>query len=383
MWPCESITIILWTVCICYEGLVFICSCRVLANVHELRHRRLLNSWFRKLFVNSLIDCRSVGIRFCARPTALIIYRWRTLFLLTLQQLLHKLVVLIDRERLATLAMSCLHLLVDTWLALDHTLRVIMVRPTCFKRSRFPCFSICSFTIYWIVWLVLVGGKIRWRCFLHLVYWTVRLLPIVLCCEMRSYGSLVMMHCCFLINILACCRFMSILCKVCLQPHLVSINCNIKHGVSVVLMLWIVLEMGVLKMLHLLLLHHLLLLILTEAIELVMLHHLFLLHGHLVFIWVSEEVILLYVMLLLILHTWRGLILSIDLLYSIVQTVEILLWNRIRVLIDCFGFGWLYKDKYELVFGQWSFKLTFWMVLAWLDEAFLCLSACYWLYCCD
>ena len=252
-------------------------------------------------------------------------------------------VVLIDRERLSTLAMSCLHLLVDTWLALDHALRIIMLRATCFEGSGFPGFPICSFTIYWIVWLVLVWGKIRWRCFLHLVYWTVRLLSIVLCCEMRSYGSLVVMHCCFLISILACCRFMSILCKVCLQPHLVSINCNIKHGVCVVLMLWIVLEMGVLKMLHLLLLHHLLLLILTEAIELVMLHDLFLLHGHLVLIWVSEEVILLYVMLLLILHTWWDLILSMDLLDSIVQTVEILLWNRNWVLIDCFGFRWLNK----------------------------------------
>ena len=130
--PCETITIILRTVCICYEGLVLVCSCRVLANVHELRHRGLLNSWFRKLLVNSLIDCRSVSIRFCARPTALIIDRCWSLFLLTLQQLLHQLVVLVNRERLATLAMSCLHLLMDTWLALDHALRVIMLRSTCF-----------------------------------------------------------------------------------------------------------------------------------------------------------------------------------------------------------------------------------------------------------
>ena len=192
MRSCEAITVILGTVCIRYECLILVCSCRVLAYVHELWHRRLLNIWFRKLLVNSLINRRSVGIRFCACPAALVINRWCTLFLLTLQQLLHQLVVLVDRERFSTLAMSWLHLLVDTW-ALNHTLRVVMLRATCLKGSGFPWFSVCSFTVYWIVWLVLVGGKICWRCFLHLIYWTVRLLPIVLCCEMRCYSSLVVM----------------------------------------------------------------------------------------------------------------------------------------------------------------------------------------------
>ena len=73
---------------------------------------------------------------------------------------------------------------------------------------------------------------------------------------------------------------MSILGEVICWSHLAPINCNIKHGISIVLVRKIVLMMGVLKMLHLLLLHHLLLLILTESIKLVVLHVLFLLHVY-------------------------------------------------------------------------------------------------------
>ena len=73
---------------------------------------------------------------------------------------------------------------------------------------------------------------------------------------------------------------MSILGEVIHEAHLVSINRNIKHGISVMLVRGTFLEMGILKMLHLLLLHHLLLLILTESIKLVVLHVLFLLHVY-------------------------------------------------------------------------------------------------------
>ena len=243
----------------------------------------------------------------------------------------------------STLAMSCLHLLMNACLALRNRLGVVVFRATCFEGRRFSGFPIGGFAVCWIVWLVLIGGKIRWRCFLHLVYWTVCLLSVVLCCEMRSCSSLMVMNGLFCTLLFACCWSVSILGEVICGAHLVSINRNIKHGISVMLVRLRFLEMGVLKMLHLLLLHHLLLLILTKSIKLVVLHILFLLHVHrFVLIWVCEEVVLLYIMRLL--HTWRGFLI-LYLLDTIVKAVKIFLRQRSWLFAKGFDLGWL-KNRY-------------------------------------
>ena len=188
----KTVAIVLGAICVCHKSLVLIWSWLVLAYIHELWNWGLLDCWFCKFFVHGLIDRSSGGIRFCARPAALVIYN-STLLFLALKQLLHKLIILIDWEWLSALAMSCLHLLMNASLALRNRLGVVVFRATCFEGRRFPGFPVGSFAIYWIVWLVLIRGKIRWRCFLHLVYWTVCLLSIVLSCEMWCCGSLMVM----------------------------------------------------------------------------------------------------------------------------------------------------------------------------------------------
>jgi len=103
----------------------------------------------------------------------------------------------------------------------------------------------------------------------------------------------------------------------------------------------------VLLLLHLLI-DHLLLLVLAQAIELVMLHGLFLLYRHRhLFIWIGKEIVLLDVGLsdvwawtvqdlaLVCLHLRGHLALRLALVSAIdsimLQAVEILLRNRLRI----------------------------------------------------
>ena len=136
MWPLETVAIVLRAICWYSVCLAFLASRLLLSwlHAHELRCRRLLNSRFNQFFILSLINttysCGSC-VRFCACSAALIVDGGCGIcssLLLALQQLLHKLIVLIDREWFV-LAMGTLHRLLMVRV-LNEGLRVIVIWST-------------------------------------------------------------------------------------------------------------------------------------------------------------------------------------------------------------------------------------------------------------
>ena len=362
----ESIAIVLRTISwLCV--LLGLLSGRLLlwwANAHELWCRWLLNSRFDQFLVLCLINtayscCGCV--RFCACSTALIVYSTTCSFLLTLEQLLHKLIVLIDGERFV-LPVGTLHRLL-MGLVLNEALGVIVIWSACLERSRLPRLSSSRLAVVrWVVCLVrLWRCQICWRRLLHLVDGVVLLLPRILRSEMGSCCPLVVMGP-LLARILASGWFWAVQAEI--VARVASVDNHIEHRVllhrlRVVRVVRRVLEM--LLLLHLLLLHHLLLLVLAQPVELVVLHSLFLLqrHRHLL-VRISKEIVLFDVGLadlssgtveklaLVRLHHWWcvALVLALRLADEVVlQAVEILLRNRLCIFHECLTFRRILNNR--------------------------------------
>ena len=265
-------------------------------HIHKLRSGRLFNCRLYQFFILRLIyatNCCSCCVGLCSCSTALVIQGNTWLLFLAFQQLLHELIILVNRERLV-LTMGTLHRLLVT-LPLNEALWVIIL-VTCFEWSWFSRFSRSRLAVCWGVWLTLCDLRLC-HYLLHLIDRGV-LLSRILSGEVRSLHSL-MVRQRFFIRIL-CLGWIWSVYIILRHANVTAIDYDIKHWVWLQLSLRWLVVLGILKLLllHLLLLelllkNHLLLLVLAESIELIMLHSLLLLQWHrMLFIWICEEIIL-------------------------------------------------------------------------------------------